>query len=123
MGDVVADEGRGLLYVTTCEDNYRDQMWLKYDMNSCGFTILGPPLCLYSTTLMGADGRAYALTKDYKLASYDPRTDEIWVRTITLDGTGQIFNPVQGVKLWHRLTNWTADEPTPPLRSPIPRSP
>lgn len=80
--DVAADERRGLLYVVTCED----QHWMLYDTAARTYRELGPLLTPYATTLVGADGRASALTGDFELAQYDPADGQIKVRPILLDG-------------------------------------
>jgi outer membrane protein assembly factor BamB len=80
--DVVADEGRGLLYVVTCEE----QHWMVSDLKGTKYRELGPLLTPYATTLVAADGRAYALTADFKLAQYDPATGKVTTRPIEVGG-------------------------------------
>src|SRR5687767_12635455 len=80
--DVVADEGRGLLYVVTCET----QHWMLSDLKGTKYRELGPLLTPYASTLVTADGRACALTADFKLARYDPATDKVTTRAIEVDG-------------------------------------
>jgi hypothetical protein len=94
--DVVADEARHILYVVTCEQ----QHWMRGDLKEDGpagrgdgapraenYRELGPLLARYATTLLAADGCAYALTADFQLARYDPATDKVTVRPIDVDGT------------------------------------
>ncbi len=73
--DVAADESRELLYVVTCEH----QHWLVYDMKTGRFTEPDPDLRLvpYAMTVIAADGRAYAITSDFRLAQYDPRDGRV----------------------------------------------
>jgi hypothetical protein len=80
--DVTADESRGLLYVVTCED----QHWMVGDLKTRKYRELGPMLTPYAMTLVDAKGRAHAITKDFRLATYDPATDKTEVRDIVLDG-------------------------------------
>jgi hypothetical protein len=82
IADVVADESRGLIYVVTCED----QHWMLYDVATKKFTELGPMLTPYATTLMDAEGKAHALTKDFQLATYDPATKKVYRRPIGIGG-------------------------------------
>ena len=82
IADVVADESRGLIYVVTCED----QHWMLYDTKTKKFTELGPMLTPYATTLMDGEGKAHALTKDFKLATYDPATKKVTQRPIEIGG-------------------------------------
>ncbi len=78
--DVVADEARGLLYVVSCEE----QHWLIYDMKTRKYRELGPLLTPYATTLVDAAGRAHAITRDFKLATYDPAKDAVSERDIAV---------------------------------------
>jgi outer membrane protein assembly factor BamB len=88
--DVVADEARGLMYVVTCED----QHWMVGDLKSFKYREIGPMLTPYATTLVDRDGRAHAVTKEFKLASYDPATGRASVRDIVIDG-----------EVWSRANN------------------
>jgi hypothetical protein len=80
--DVAADERRGLLYVVTCET----QHWMLSDLKGTKYRELGPLLTPYASTLVPADGRACALTADFKLARYDPATDKVTTRPIEVNG-------------------------------------
>lgn len=80
--DIVADEGRGLLYVVTCED----QHWMRGDLLTGKYRELGPLLTPYATTLLDSQGRANAITRDFRLAQYDPVADKVAVRDIILAG-------------------------------------
>ncbi len=78
--DVAADERRGLLYAVTCEEQHwmrrRDGRWSE----------LGPLLTPYAATLIDVRGRAHAITKDFRLATYDPAVDQVETREILVDG-------------------------------------
>jgi hypothetical protein len=79
--DVTADEARGLLYAVTCED----QHWMLREKTG-KYRELGPMLTPYAMTLVDPDGRAHAVTKDFKLATYDPAADKVEVRDLVIDG-------------------------------------
>ena len=78
VADVMADEERGLLYVVTCED----QHWMLGDLKTGKYRELGPKLTPYAMTLIADDGKAYAITEDFQLASYDPEKNKVNVRPI-----------------------------------------
>ncbi len=82
--DVTADESRGLLYVITCEHEY----WMLYDMNhpEQGYRRLGPTLNGQPNTLIDHRGWAAAITKDWRIARYDPESDRVVVDDLILDG-------------------------------------
>ncbi len=80
--DVVADEARGFLYVVTCED----QHWMVGDLKGTKYREIGPLLTPYAMTLVDREGRAHAITKDFKLATYDPSSGKVETRDLVLDG-------------------------------------
>lgn len=80
--DVVADEKRDLLYVVTCEE----QHWLAYDLRKKEYQKLGLLLTPYATTLIDRRGIASVVTKDLRLAQYDPATGKTMLRDLTVDG-------------------------------------
>jgi hypothetical protein len=80
--DIVADEARGLAYVVSCED----QHWMLLDLKTRKVRELGPLLTPYAATLLDPQGRAHAITKDFKLAVYDPSSDKVTTRDILVDG-------------------------------------
>ena len=84
--DVVADEDRGLIYAITCED----QKWMLYDEKHAdkGWRELQAGLALKDqpNTLIDKQGRAAAITADYKVARYDPSTDKVTVDELLVDG-------------------------------------
>ncbi len=82
VADVVADESRGLAYVVTCED----QHWMALDLKTKKYRELGPMLTPYASTLLDPQGRAHAITKDFKLAVYDPGAGRAAVEDIVVDG-------------------------------------
>lgn len=103
--DIAADEKHGLIYYVCCQDdNTRDHLWGVYDTRKKTHRLLGPHACLYGNTLLDARGRAYIMTADYKLASYDPETDQVTVRDILLGD--KAFDPAPGVIIHSRLTSW-----------------
>jgi hypothetical protein len=80
--DVTADEKRGLIYIVTCED----QHWMLYDVATRKYRELGPMLTPYAMTLIDAAGRACVITKDFRLARYNPADGKVTVRPIVVGG-------------------------------------
>lgn len=72
VNDVTADEKNGLIYVVTCEDHH----WMVYDMKAKAFREPDPAMRLtpYAQTLIDDRGRGVVLTRDFKLARFDPAT-------------------------------------------------
>lgn len=95
--DVVADEARGLIYVVTCEH----QHWMLLDTKhpEKGYRDLGPILRDQPNTLIDKQGRATAITKDYKVARYDPTSAKVSVDELLIDG--KPFRDVVGPKAVH----------------------
>ncbi len=106
--DVTADESRGLIYVITCEH----QHWLLYDTRhpEKGFRDLGPILRDQPNTLVDAQGRATAITKDYEVARYDPDHDKVTVDKLLVDG--KPFRDIVGPKAVHPDWRLAADGKT-----------
>jgi hypothetical protein len=88
VGDVVADEARGLIYVVAeLVKPGEFNRWMRYDVKSKQYRELGPHLVHYATTLIDGKGRANALTVgNNQLAQYDPATDKTTTRDIEVDG-------------------------------------
>ncbi len=84
VNDVTADEKAGLVYVVTCEDHH----WMILDLKTKKYREPDPNLRLthYAQTLIDSKGRAVVLTKDYKLARFDPATDKLEVLEFASDG-------------------------------------
>jgi hypothetical protein len=82
--DVVADESRGLVYAITCEH----QHWMLFDLKHPlkGYRDLGPILRDQPNTLIDKQGRATAITKDYRVARYHPADDKVTVDELLVDG-------------------------------------
>jgi hypothetical protein len=80
--DVTTDEARGLIYAITCEE----QHWILYDMNTKKSRELGPILRDQPNTLIDSQGRATAITADWKVARYNPDTDKVSVDPLVVDG-------------------------------------
>lgn len=93
--DVTADEGRGLIYVVTCEH----QHWMLYDMKKRTYRELGPILRDQPNTLIDAQGRGTAITADYRLARYDPAKDRVTVDPLHVEG--RPFGEYLGAKRVH----------------------
>src|SRR5262249_31704378 len=88
VGDVTADESRGLLYVVAERVKPEQPMrWLVGDLKTPKYRELGPQPTPYATTLIDKQGRANTLTDgELRLAQYDPATGKVAVRDIELDG-------------------------------------
>jgi hypothetical protein len=96
VGDVVADEGRNLLYVVAERVNPGEKMrWMLGDLKTRRYRELGPSPTPYATTLVDAKGRANIIVEgEFKLAQYDPATDKVTVRDIEVDGKKWAKAPV-----------------------------
>lgn len=81
--DVAADEPRDLIYVITCEE----QHWMLYSGKTKSFRRLGPVLRDQPNTLIDRRGRGTAITADYRIARYDPATDEVSVDPLLVGST------------------------------------
>jgi hypothetical protein len=103
--DVVADEARGLVYVVTCEH----QHWMLFDIKrpEKGYRDLGPVLRDQPNTLIDGRGRATAITRDYRVARYDPGADAVTVDELLADG--KPFRDVIGSKAVHPDWRLAAD--------------
>lgn len=77
VNDVTADEKAGLVYVVTCEEHH----WVLYDARTKQFREPDPNLRLtpYAQTLIDSRGRGVVLTRDFKLARFDPATGKLSV--------------------------------------------
>lgn len=76
--DVIADETRGLLYAVT----YGDFHWVRYDLKAKAFRDLYPRPTPFAATLVDGRGCAHVITRDFRLATYNPATDVVTVRPI-----------------------------------------
>ena len=94
--DVVADESRGLIYAVTCED----QHWMLYHTKTRAYRELGPLLTPYATTLIDHKGNANALTRQFQLATYEPKTGALRTRDILVDGTRFIRRDQNAIPIW-----------------------
>jgi len=77
VNDVTADEKVGLVYAVTCEDHH----WVILDLKTKKVREPDPKLRLtpYAQTLIDHRGRAVVVTRDFKLARFDPATDKLEV--------------------------------------------
>src|SRR5262245_30655141 len=103
--DVTADESRGLIYVITCEH----QHWMLYDTKhpEKGYRDLGPILRDQPNTLIDKQGRATAITRDYRVARYDPATDKVTVDDLLVGN--KTFRAVVGKDAVHPDWRLAAD--------------
>ena len=84
VNDVTADEKAGLVYVVTCEDHH----WMVLDLKTKTYREPDPNLRVtaYAQTLIDAKGRAVVVTRDFKLARFDPATNALTVAAFASDG-------------------------------------
>lgn len=84
VNDVTADEARGLVYVVTCEEHH----WVVYDVKAKAFREPDPALRLtpYAQTLVDPKGRGVVLTRDFRLARFDPATGRVEQVELASDG-------------------------------------
>jgi len=84
VNDVTADETRGLVYVVTCEDHH----WMILDMKTKKYREPDPNMRVtsYAQTLIDHKGRAVVVTRDFKLARFDPATDKLELLDLASDG-------------------------------------
>jgi hypothetical protein len=75
VNDVTADEGHGLAYVVTCEDHH----WMVLDLKTKKYREPAPNLRVtpYAQTLVDHKRRAVVVTREFKLARFDPATDKL----------------------------------------------
>ena len=75
VNDVTADEKAGLAYVVTCEDHH----WMVLDLKTKKYREPDPDLRLtpYAQTLVDSKGRAVVVTRDFRLARFDPSTNKV----------------------------------------------
>lgn len=84
VNDVTADEKAGLAYVVTCEEHH----WVVLDLKTKTFREPDANLRLtpYAQTLIDSKGRAVVVTRDFKLARFDPATSKLEVLDLASDG-------------------------------------
>ncbi len=104
--DVTADESRGFLYVNTCEA----QHWLLYNLKTRTYRDLGPILRDQPNTIIDARGRGTAITADYRVARYNPETDQVTISPLIVDG--KPFAEYLGAKRVHPDWRITPDGKT-----------
>ena len=93
--DVVADESRGLLYVTTRSVPMDAFLWLRFDVESRSFEGLGPMAFPGAHPLLDRDRRCHVFTRDQQLATYSPETDRVTVRPL-MEGGARLNKPERG---------------------------
>jgi hypothetical protein len=104
--DVTADEARGLIYLVTCEE----QHWMLYDVRTKTYRELGPILRDQPNTLIDAQGRGTAITRDYQVARHDPSTGRVTIDPLLVDG--KPFAEYLGAKRIHPDWRTTPDGKT-----------
>lgn len=102
VGDVVADEGRNLLYVVAERVKPEQPMrWVLGHRETRSYRELGPQPTPYATTLIDKQGRGNILTDgDVRVAQYDPATCKVSVRDIELDGKKYVPSHKPPIPTW-----------------------
>jgi hypothetical protein len=78
VGDVVADEGRGLLYVVVERAKPTVPMgWMRYDPRKKKYRAPGPRPTPYAMTLIDGKGRTQVVEGEFRVATYDPAADKV----------------------------------------------
>ena len=100
--DVVADEARGLLYVVTTKDNENKgkSYWAIGDIKTKTYRPLNIETVNYGTTMMDDKGRAHAITADWKIATYEPKTGKVKLREISMDGKKWDSKKLASIPVW-----------------------
>jgi hypothetical protein len=104
VNDVTADEKCGLVYVVTCEEHH----WMILDLKTGKYREPDSNLRLtpYAQTLLDHQGRAVVVTRDFRLARFDPKTNKL--EYLDLASNGQPVGTV-GDKLGPACWALTAD--------------
>jgi hypothetical protein len=84
VNDVTADEKAGMIYVVTCEEHH----WVIYNVAEKRYFEKDCNLRLtpYAQTLIDHKGRAVVVTRDFKLARFDPKEDQLEILELASDG-------------------------------------
>ncbi|MFO0823577.1 MAG: hypothetical protein U0792_10760 [Gemmataceae bacterium] len=84
VNDVTAHEKAGLVYVVTCEDHH----WMILDLKTKQYREPDPKLRVtsYAQTLLDHKGRAVVVTRDFKLARFDPASNKLELLELASDG-------------------------------------
>jgi sugar lactone lactonase YvrE len=85
---VLADEARGLIYVSTCDDGrpVESSHFMVYDMKKKAYRDLGETNHSYAFIVLDAKGRAYHPVRGGKVARYDPDAGRLDTLDVTVDG-------------------------------------
>jgi hypothetical protein len=84
---------------------------MVYDLKTKKYRELGPMLYPYATTIVDKHGRANTITKDWKLARFDPATNEVTLHDLLLDGK-KVELPEKPGSAWIATWNLAADGET-----------
>lgn len=85
---VIADEGRGLIYLSTCDDGrpIEHSHFMVLDLKTKKVRDLGDCEHSYAFIVLDHLGRAYHPVRGGKIARYDPTTEKVEHLEITVDG-------------------------------------
>jgi sugar lactone lactonase YvrE len=101
---VTPDEARGLAYVSSCSDDrpVDHTHFLVLDLAKKTYRDLGDLEHPYAFIVVDAKGRAYHPIRGGQIARFDPATDKLEKRTVTVDGAG----PPQALTRDGAILNW-----------------
>jgi sugar lactone lactonase YvrE len=85
---VTPDEGRGLVYVSTCADDrpIEHSHFMILDLAKRGYRDLGDTEHLYAFIVLDHQGRAYHPLRGGRVLRYDPAGDRLDKLSVTVDG-------------------------------------
>jgi sugar lactone lactonase YvrE len=85
---VMPDEGRGLIYVSTCDDGrpIESAHFMIYDVKTRKYRDLGDCQHSYAFIVLDHKGRAYHPVRGGKIARFDPESDKLDKLDVTVGG-------------------------------------
>jgi streptogramin lyase len=117
---VIADEARGLAYVSTCSDErpIDSTHFLVLDLKTKKYTDLGDMQHMYAFIVFDHKGRAYHPRRGGEVARYDPEAKKLEVLKLLIDGkpAGKPFTGDHCIQNWEtspdRKTLWCVEMST-----------
>ncbi len=85
---VTPDEGRGIAYISTCDDGRPDESshFMILDLKTKKYRDLGDMKHSYAFIVIDYKGRAYHPTPEGKIARFDPTKEKLEILPFTIDG-------------------------------------
>ncbi len=117
---VIADEARGLAYVSTCSDErpVDSTHFMVLDLKTKKYTDLGDLQHAYAFIVLDPKGRAYHPKRGGTVVRYDPETKKAETLNLTIDGkaAGKPFTADHCIQNWEtspdRKTLWCVEMST-----------